>query len=56
MNGKGYCLEVGKEAGYKAIDSTFLQIVQQKSVSNQRTTPAGRAEFTSFCMIVTRIT
>jgi len=26
MNGKGYYLEVGKEAGYKAI--TFLRIVQ----------------------------
>jgi hypothetical protein len=45
MNGKGYYLEVGKEAGYKAIDSTFLRIVQQKSVSNQRTTPAGRVVY-----------
>jgi hypothetical protein len=25
-----YHLGVGKEAGYKAIDSTFLEVIQQK--------------------------
>jgi hypothetical protein len=33
--------EQAREAGYKAIDSTFLRVTQQ-NLSNQRTTPVRR--------------